>query len=698
MGITRTSESRAEAVARELLTIRGWNTAAPPRGNLLWKNEYRDYPQLLEALKGKGKTGKGGDGYPDFLVVDSETRKPLIVGETKASEDEIDLAINEADGYGEAFIENGMDVLSAGIAGDDESNIEVRINKRGGRDWKPVAYRTNPIQWIPTPEETNLLLADTKLFELQPRVPSNEILAKRGEEINRTLRECKITDAQRPAITGAFMLALWNSKGAIRMDADHVLSDINGECRKAFVRAGKAEIAQSIYVPEQNDKLAACAPYICHILRLLNITTLTAEHDYLGQLYETFFRFTGGNTIGQFFTPRHVTRFMADICEIGKSDLVIDPTCGTGGFLIAALNRMMDGKHYTHAQIGNLVKDHLIGFESEPITAALCVANMILRGDGHTGIVKGDCFTSRAFPIGKGSILIGNPPFPHEKTDDPPEKFVERGLESLATRGTLAMIVPSSLMVKPSKKSWRTKILRDNSLKAVITLPAELFQPYAAATTSIIILEKGVPHTKATRTFFCRIENDGFRIKKSVRIEQPGEQLTKAVAAYHAGDSIPGFCTVTTWQGGEWSPGAYIKAAAHTKDELKKEVSGLIRSQVGFSAHYAPELSCFRKLLDDGTLLPKPYSELTGSRSGRHGSEGLDCIGGLFDIFYGQKSLHNKEHLKQGDSLVISSAASDNGCYGFFDFGTIIAPPPCNNSKHWKYRRGLRANVAVWGN
>jgi hypothetical protein len=673
--IMRSSESRAEMVARELLTIRGWNTAAPPKGNLLWKNEYRDFPHILEALSGRGKKGRGGDGYPDFLVVDSETRQPLIVGETKAKETEIDLAINEADFYAEAFSDVGMDVLAAGVAGNDESNIEVRVNKRGRRDWKPVAYRTKPIQWIPTPEETKSLLSDSALFELQPRVPSNEILAKRGDEMNRILRECKITDAQRPAIIGAFMLALWNSKGAVRMGADHILSDINSECRKAFVRAGKREIAESIYVPEQNDKLAANAPYICHILRLLNITTLTAEHDYLGQLYETFFRFTGGNTIGQFFTPRHIARFMADICEIGKSDLVIDPTCGTGGFLVAALNRMMEGRHLTTAQISNLVKDHLIGFESEPITAALCVANMILRGDGTTGIVKGDCFTNRAFPIGKASVVIGNPPFPHKKTDDPPEKFVERSLESLATRGKLAMIVPSSLTVKPNKKTWRAKILRNNSLKGIITLPAELFQPYAAATTSVIILEKGVPHTKNTRTFFCRIENDGFRIKKGTRIEQPGEQLSAASAALHGGKSIPGFCTMTTWEGSEWSPGAYIQAASHTKEELKKEIGGLIRSQVGFHAHYAPELSNFRKLLDAGDLRSTPYGNLTGRRKGRHGVDELDRLGGLFDIFYGQKSLHNKESLVLGSSLVISSAASDNGCYGFFDFPNLVSPP-----------------------
>jgi type I restriction enzyme M protein len=205
-----------------------------------------------------------------------------------------------------------------------------------------------------------------------------------------------------------------------------------------------------------------------------------------------FFRFTGGNTIGQFFTPRHITRFMADLCEVSKNDVVIDPACGTGGFLVAALHRLMEGKHLTPQQVRRLVSGHLIGFESEPITAALCVANMILRGDGTTGIIKGDCFTHPDYPEEKATVAIGNPPFRHKKTDDLPEKFLDRGLEALMTRGLLAMIVPSSLLVKPAKHKWRARLLKENSLRGVITLPTDLFQPYANITTAILLVEKGV--------------------------------------------------------------------------------------------------------------------------------------------------------------------------------------------------------------
>lgn len=681
MIMQRSSETRTEAMARDLLTIRGWNVSRPPRGNLLWKNEYRDYPQLLEALEGRGKQARGGDAYPDFIVVDRETIQPLIVGETKARDRDIGQAISEAcDPYGEAFDDKGFRVLAAGIAGDDQSNIAVQIKKRARRGWQPVQYRREPIQWLPTPQEAELLITDADLFELEPRIPSNEILAKRGDEINRLLRECKIKDEFRPAIMGAFMLGLWHAKGDIRMDPHHILEDINIECQRAFTRAGKPNIANSIRVPEANRALAAKALRICHILRTLNITTLTAEHDYIGQLYEMFFRFTGGNTIGQFFTPRHITSFMADLFDINKRDVVVDPTCGTGGFLIAALKSMIEGRSLTHDQINSIVKDHLIGFESEPTTAALCVANMILRGDGTTGIVLGDCFADKAYPEGRASIVLGNPPFPHKNTDQPVSRFIERGLEALSPRGKLAMIAPSSLIAKgeKGKREWRSRILSQNSLRAVITLPSELFQPYASSTTAIVVLERGVPHRENTQTFFCRIENDGFRLKKNTRIEQPGSQLPLALDAWHAGRSVPGLCTTTNLpdfrDGAEWAPGAYIEFAAHPETSLRSEIESLLRGLWAFQIYHADKFTDFGKALEDNVLKALPYRRLSGRKPSVVPSD-KNTIGSMFDIYYGQKALHNKEYLKDGKALIISSAGTDNGCYGFFDYPNLIEPP-----------------------
>ena len=227
------------------------------------------------------------------------------------------------------------------------------------------------------------------------------MLAARANEINGLLREAHIKDEFRPAVVAAVMLALWFSKGSIRRDASYILKDINDACRDAFVKAGKPDLARSLRVDQANDKLKDKARRIATILERLNVTVLTAEHDYLGQLYETFFRYTGGNTIGQYFTPRHITRMMADICEVTKEDIVLDPACGTGGFLVASMDRILREHHVSRQQMVNIVRKKLIGFEDEPVTAALCVANMILRGDGSTGVLRRIAFTRRTTQLAK---------------------------------------------------------------------------------------------------------------------------------------------------------------------------------------------------------------------------------------------------------------------------------------------------------
>jgi len=667
------SEARTDEIARELLTVRGWNSAQPPRGQLLLQNEYRNYPYLLDALKGKGKAGRGGDGFPDFIVINSDGR-PMIVGEAKADHNRIGTAITEASEiYGEALFAKGYPVLAVGIAGHQRSNIAIQIKKRDTNNWRTVNFQETPIQWIPGPDEALDLLSDKNRFDLTPRVPSQEILARYGEKMNEIFRSCKISDALRPAAIGAFMLAVWFTKGDIRTSPAHVLEDINRACKEAFRMANKSSLANSILLQEANVALANAAPQILHMLHLLGIATLNHAHDYIGQLYESFFRFTGGNTIGQYFTPRHIVEFMTGIVQVSHSDFVIDPTCGTGGFLVSSLYKMTEGRGLTHAQISKHVEQHLRGFESEPITAALCVVNMIMRGDGKTGIFAEDCFTSPNYPKNEATVSLGNPPFPHKKSDDKPEKFVNRALEALKTRGKLAFILPASMLVKADKKNWRSQILKNHTLRGVISLPDELFQPYAAATTAIVIIEKGIPHSAKTSTFFCRVSNDGLKLRKGVRIKDVGGQLEKAEKYFHLGESEAGFCIMANANAVDWSPGSFIESRDYPVAELKSEINELLRIQAAFHALHADKLVELRSALEANLLDVQPYSiksKVTGKE--------VRALGSLFSISYGQGELETKHSLGTGCMPIISSAGSDNGCCGFYDFShrtSLIKPP-----------------------
>lgn len=663
----RVSERRAEQLLNDLLESQGWDIRRPPQGDLLLQNEYRNYPELSEALARSSKSGSG-HGVPEAILVDRKTGSPLAVVEAKVKVSEGTLATTEARDYATALWAAGWQPLAIGLAGDEEE-FELTVSKRVGNRWKLVTYDGKPIGWIPTRADLDRIAAPSGPTEIRPTVPPVEVLAERADEINRLLRESGIKDEYRPAVVGAIMLALWQSKGDIRRSPEHILGDINDACEKAFWRAKKPDLAASLRVDVANDTLAIKARRIITILERLNVAVLTAEHDYIGQLYETFFHYTGGNTIGQYFTPRHVAAFMADLVNVGMNDVVLDPACGTGGFLVASMNRIVREHNLSRSQMVAIVKKNLIGFDKEPVTAALCVANMILRGDGSTGVHKDDSFTSDDFPIGKASIVLMNPPFPHKKTDTPPERFVERALEGLQQGGKLAIIVPRSLAVKKGKQRWRETILRRHTLEAAIKLPDQLFQPYASVYPAILVLTKGVPHPPKKKVFFGRIENDGLRRKKNMRVPRPGEQLTQTLDGFRNHGTIPGYFgwAAVDHEAG-WEPGAYIPAQTFTEDEVVEEVAALTRSQAAFAALHAPQLFKLEQAVAAGELRPNPLkrSQVVPEEPG--------TLGAYFKIAYGQKALHAKDTLGPGVTPVISSSGTDNGCYGFFDFDDLLAP------------------------
>ncbi|OFW25570.1 MAG: restriction endonuclease subunit M [Acidobacteria bacterium RIFCSPLOWO2_02_FULL_59_13] len=652
----------------------------PPRGRVVRQNEYKNHPHLEEIFHGKSKHGKG-DAYPDFLLVSEDALIPQAVIEAKPTERDLEEARADAQHYAQACLEAGHSTIAIGVAGQEKTGIEIGVWKNYAGRWKQIAYQGYPVSWIPTPADTVRLLASPGLVDLAPVVPRQEVLAAKADLINRILREATVKDEYRPAYVGAMMLSLWESKGSIRREPKFVLKDINSACESAFSTAKKLEVADSLHIPEGNAKLAATAWQILATLEKLNVVTAAFDHDYLGQLYETFFRYTGGNTIGQYFTPRHVTRFMADVCQTTADDIIIDPACGTGGFLISCIQRAHEKYHVKYEDAIRMVRDKLIGYEDEPVTAALCVANMILRGDGKAGIRKADCFTAKDYPSDECQVALMNPPFPHKKTDDPPQKFFERALEALETHGKLGIILPTSLLVKKDTGRWREKILKNNSLFAVCQMPDELFQPYASSTTSVVFIEKGVPHNSRRKTAFVRVKCDGLTLKKGTRVLRPDglNQMGDALDAILNKKAEPGFSGINSVSGrAEWSPGAYIPSAIPTEDELKTSIDELIRRLASFYARYAREVARLRHRVQEADIKVTAYPEIAGVNRVKNAAmlpQEPGTIGELFDIFYGQKELHSREGIPPGESLVVSPTEQYNGCYGWLWFQPLIKPP-----------------------
>ena len=300
--MSASSERRAEYLLNDLLNAQGWDARRPPQGDVILQQEYRAFPELSEALSKASKSGKG-PGIPEAILMDREGDAPLAVIEAKRSPDDIEDAVGEAQGYGNALVKWGWSVLAVGLAGTSDDGFELRVSKPVGREWTPITYDGNPINWIPTRVDLDRIIVPNGPAEIRPSIPPLSVLSSRADEINRLLRESGIKDELRPMNVAAVMLALWHSRGKIRREPQYILGDINASCGMAFSSAARPDLSLSLRVDEANKKLGTKMRRVATILERLNVTVLTAEHDYLGHLYETFFRYTGGNTIGQYFTP-----------------------------------------------------------------------------------------------------------------------------------------------------------------------------------------------------------------------------------------------------------------------------------------------------------------------------------------------------------------------------------------------------------
>lgn len=666
------SEQRARTVTLELLSFRGWDIRPVSKGGqLLEENEYKHYKSLETLFKGKSKTG-AGDARPDFLLVDSAAGlRPILIIETKASTADRRSAIAEATHYGNACISAGHDVITVGVSGAEKEICSVDVQRKVKSKWEFLTLEDTPIDWIPSPVQTAKILASPNKVEVAAERPSDEVLGAQANRLNEILRECKIKDEFRPIYAATFMLALW--KGDVSTDQSVVLTQINANAHQALQKAGKSALSNSLRVDDENDTLAARAWEIIDILKKLNIRSFLQEHDYLGQLYETFFRYTGGNTIGQYFTPRHIIALICEIVDVRPEDIIFDPACGTGGFLIGALNRMVSKKKLPYEEAVEIIKDNLFGIESEPATAALCITNMILRGDGKSGVIKDDCFVNTKYPKIEADCALMNPPFPHKKTDTPTTDFIDRALASLKKRGQLATIVPYSLLVKAG--DWHRSILKNNTLLFVATLPPDLFNPYASFNTAIIVLKKGIPHENKD-VFFCRISNDGFKIKKNNRVPQLGSQLDLILENYKKRNDEPELCVIkpVNESSQEWAPEAFIENAPHTDLEFLTGFEDAVRNQAAFYIRYGYRLFSLTKPQVCAGTSQAPDAFYNSTRISLKGTKYCPInISDYFDVTLGGKE--EIEDLEEGTFPVVSTSEFMNGVTAWRHPPKLYEPP-----------------------
>jgi len=310
---------------------------------------------------------------------------------------------------------------------------------------------------------------------------------------------------------------------------------LGGHEMLALYGEGITKMPQNPGVPElfRNIFKNAYLPYrdpetLKSFLKLIN--EFTYDHsERLGDAFEYLLSILGSQgDAGQFRTPRHIIDFMVEIMAPQKGEVILDPACGTSGFLISSYkhirNNNLDKKGNTTLTPDDKAKlaKNFKGYDIDPNMVRLSLANMYLHGFTEPHIFEYDSLTSEERWNEFADVILANPPFMSPKGGIKPHKrfsiqakrsevlFVDYIAEHLTPKGRAAIIVPEGIIFQ-SQTAYKElrKMLVDNSLVAVISLPAGCFNPYSGVKTSILILDKSIAKTAKTIAFF-KIENDGF--------------------------------------------------------------------------------------------------------------------------------------------------------------------------------------------
>jgi type I restriction enzyme M protein len=270
------------------------------------------------------------------------------------------------------------------------------------------------------------------------------------------------------------------------------------------------------------------------------IDEFTYDHsERLGDAFEYLLSVLGSQgDAGQFRTPRHIIDFMVQIIDPKKTETVLDPACGTAGFLISSYKHILrantsassapgrgsgvrDGDLLTPDEKGRLAQNFK-GYDISPDMVRLSLVNLYLHGFADPHIYEYDTLSSQDKWNEYADIILANPPFmspkggitPHNRFSVQSKRsevlFVDYMAEHLTAGGRAGIIVPEGIIFQ-SQTAYKQlrKLLVEEYLVAVVSLPAGVFNPYSGVKTSILILDKSLAKKTNTIAFF-KVENDGF--------------------------------------------------------------------------------------------------------------------------------------------------------------------------------------------
>ena len=471
---------------------------------------------------------------------------------------------------------------------------------------------------------------------------------------------------QRHYFTGGLEEYGWDKIMSLRLDDTQ---------RSELYRAGLNALQESETMPTVFREIFkdAMVPYGDHRTLALFLNTMNGmeydDSEKLGDAYEYLLKTAEAQAdAGQFRTPRHIIDFIVKIINPQKHEVIIDPACGTAGFLVSAYQHVKSQHELpgggTTLSIPDLTRlsDNLNGYDISPEMTKLAMANMYLHTqDKNPNIANYDTLTSTDHWNDYADVMLANPPFmtpkggirPHSRFRVAAKRaevlFVDYMASHLNEHGRAGIIVPEGIIFQ-SQNVYRQlrRILLDESLVAVISLPSGVFNPYSGVKTSILILDK-VLAPQTDYVAFFKVENDGYGLGAQRRpigkddLPAVTDEINEYLRHLRAGESFDDFAPQK----------GLVVAKERVADGDDCNLSGDRYLENGIQITEWPTV---------------PLGELCEIKKGTSITR-KDVVEGLIPVIAGGQSpstFHNKAN-RTGETITVSASGAYAGFVAYFD-------------------------------
>lgn len=518
--------------------------------------------EINEALKTASKRGTGKVGFPEYvgvvkdfiIVIEDKAKLENHIKETENGaisteiSDVTDYAVNGALFYAKHLIKNTnfAKAIAIGVSGNEKRH---RITPLYVEDTEPYT-RLNDIESFINFNEKNIQEYYEKeiLHEDISEKKLKEILDD-AEELNKAIRVySNLQNIQKPILVSGILLALDEIENGTfsinslvgdktKTDGEKIFDAIKAKFERNPIKPEKKRdkvlsqfniIKDSEILNSKNEKLAKTPlKYFAEFLYekiYKAIKYTSSSEDYLGRFYSEFMSYGGGDgkNLGIVLTPKHITDLFCDLVNLQKDDVVLDPCCGTAGFLVAAMHHMLEKAEDETDKI-HIRQQQLHGIEIEDYMFTIAVTNMILRGDGKSNIENKNFFDYIPGDLQRKGATVGmiNPPYSMAEKNKNSEwleiNFIFQMLNSLTVGARGIAIVPQSTMTGGASnigKQIKAEILKHHTLEGTIMLQKETFD--VGVVPCIAIFTAGVPHNKEKVCKFINFEDDGFKVSPHI--------------------------------------------------------------------------------------------------------------------------------------------------------------------------------------